>query len=246
MASLRKKWRAWDELCRPVLEGGIGLRNLLEAQRSLHMKFVWNLFQGKSVWSKFLVAKYVGNNHISCVDSSKGSKSWKMLLDNMAAVKKFSKWRVKECNISFWQDRWLNDGPLSEQHEVWDFSNLSIAECKLGNGWNVELFDRLVGMEKLEQILEELGRVKQGKDTLIWLPNAHGNFSPHSAWECIRSRGPKVPSHKWLWHPALPKKMSLIMWKTHNNCLPVDDRVRRAGISLVSKCDCCDNGGYED
>lgn len=40
--------------------------------------------------------------------------------------------------------------------------------------------------------------------------------------------------------------MSLIMWKAQNNCLPVDDRVRRAGILLVSKCDCCDNGGYED
>lgn len=82
------------------------------------------------------------------------------VLNNMAAEQKFSKWRVKEGNISFWQDKWLHDGPLSEQHEVRDLSNLSIAGCKLENGWNVELFDRLVGMEKIEQISEELGRVK--------------------------------------------------------------------------------------
>lgn len=34
----KKKWRAWDELCKPVLEGTIGRKNLHEVQTSLHMK----------------------------------------------------------------------------------------------------------------------------------------------------------------------------------------------------------------
>ncbi|XP_040989051.1 uncharacterized protein LOC121236683 [Juglans microcarpa x Juglans regia] len=40
--------------------------------------------------------------------------------------------------------------------------------------------------------------------------------------------------------------MSIIMWKAMHGCLPVDDRIRGVGIYLVSKCDCCSSGGYED
>ncbi|NAW49657.1 zinc-binding domain-containing protein, partial [Salmonella sp. gx-f5] len=51
---------------------------------------------------------------------------------------------------------------------------------------------------------------------------------------------------KWVWHSALPKKMSITMWKAIHDCLPVDDRIRKIGISIVSRCDCCSNSKYED
>lgn len=104
----------------------------------------------------------------------------------------------------------------------------------------------MVRVEKSDQILEELGRIKSGKDVLIWLPNAQGNFSTRSAWDCIRIRALKIPWMNWMWHPSLPGKMSIIMWKAMHGCLPVDDRIGRVGIYLVSKCDCCSSGGYED
>lgn len=110
-----------------------------------------------------------------------------------------------------------------------------LADCKQEYGWNVDPFDRLVGLEQPEIFLEELGSIKQGKNILIWLPNAQGNFSTRSAWECIRARALTTPWSNWIWHPALPKKISLLMWKAQNNCLPVDDRVRHARIPLVSK-----------
>ena len=36
------------------------------------------------------------------------------------------------------------------------------------------------------------------------------------------------------------------MWKVFHNNLRVDDRLRRVGIPITSKCNCCDRGGYED
>lgn len=81
-----------------------------------------------------------------------------------------------------------------------------LADCKQEYGWNVDPFDRLVGLEQSEIFLEELGSIKQGKNILIWLPNAQGNFSTRSAWECIRARALTTPWSNWNWHPALPKK----------------------------------------
>lgn len=36
------------------------------------------------------------------------------------------------------------------------------------------------------------------------------------------------------------------MWLAMNNVLFVDDKIRRVGINLASKCECCGNGAYED
>ncbi|KAF5442116.1 hypothetical protein F2P56_036937 [Juglans regia] len=40
--------------------------------------------------------------------------------------------------------------------------------------------------------------------------------------------------------------MLIIMWKAWYGCLPVDGRIRRAGIYMVSKCDFCISRNYED
>ncbi|KAF5450403.1 hypothetical protein F2P56_030761 [Juglans regia] len=40
--------------------------------------------------------------------------------------------------------------------------------------------------------------------------------------------------------------MSITMWKAIHDCLPVDDRICRIGISIVSRCDCCSSPKYED
>ncbi|KAG2719727.1 hypothetical protein I3760_02G003400 [Carya illinoinensis] len=153
----KKKLRAWEELCQLVSKGGVGLRKLYEVQASLHMKLVWNLLQGNYIWLKFFLAKYVCQKHISIVDPLKGSKFWKMLLHNLPAVQKYSKWNVREGKLSFWHDKWLSDGPLTDHHEVRESSTLSLAECKTENGWKVEVFDQLVGAEKSEQIIAKLG-----------------------------------------------------------------------------------------
>lgn len=36
------------------------------------------------------------------------------------------------------------------------------------------------------------------------------------------------------------------MWKTYNDCLSVHNCLRRIGIPIVSKCECCVDGKYED
>lgn len=45
----KKHWRAWYKLCLLVEEGGIGVRKLEEVQRSLFLKFGWNLLTKESL-----------------------------------------------------------------------------------------------------------------------------------------------------------------------------------------------------
>ncbi|XP_042939613.1 ent-kaurenoic acid oxidase 1-like [Carya illinoinensis] len=90
-------------------------------------------------------------------------------------------------------------------------------------------------MDALLDVADENGRKLSDEeiiDILLMYLNAGHESSGHTAmWAAIFLE----------WHPEFLQKA-----KAQNNCLLVDNRVRRAGIPLASKCDCCDNGGYED
>ncbi|KAG2724091.1 hypothetical protein I3760_01G001500 [Carya illinoinensis] len=157
-----------------------------------------------------------------------------------------SKWRVRDGNISFWWDNWLNEGPLANSYPVNDMPKMMLADVRVENGWDIEVLERLVGTQRTEEIYSFLGAYKDGQDLLVWIHNKDGSFTTKSAWQCVRVNAPTVPWAKWVWHETLPKKNSILMWKAFHNSLSVDDRLRRVGIPITSKCNCCDQGGYKD
>ncbi|XP_042979857.1 uncharacterized protein LOC122310040 [Carya illinoinensis] len=156
----KKKWRSWVDICKLVSEGGLGLRNLQDRTSSLHMKLAWNLLQGTSLWSKFFRAKYIGDRHISMVDHKKGSLFWKMILNSIPLEQANSKWKVREGNVLFWHDHWADDAPLCDNILISDMPNLKLEDSKTGLGWNMDLFTQLVGHHKAEDLILQLGRIK--------------------------------------------------------------------------------------
>lgn len=155
-------------------------------------------------------------------------------------------WRIKEGNISFWRDEWLENVPLVNEFPIHDRPLLKKCDCRIENGWDVDLLRNLVGESKLEAILDCLGGSKQGADMLVWKPNLNGKFSTKSAWECVRVKAPKMIWLEWIWHATLPNFSLINMWKAFNSCLSVDERIRILGVPLVSKCVCCEEGNSED
>lgn len=81
---------------------------------------------------------------------------------------------------------------------------------------------------------------------LICTKSDSGIFTTESTWEWIQARGLVLEEHKWIWNNMLTKKFSVLMWKAWRGALAVDDKLRRIGIPLASKCDCRRQGIYED
>ncbi|GLT53067.1 hypothetical protein SLA2020_263630 [Shorea laevis] len=114
------------------------------------------------------------------------------------------------------------------------------------HSWDVDLVVQLVGQEVADDIFSRVDGTKTEMDSLIWLGSRDGRFSTKSVWDWLRISVPKHQWTDWIWHPALPKKFSVVLWKAMTNSLSVGERIRRIGISLVSKCECCPQGGFED
>ncbi|GLT71798.1 hypothetical protein SLA2020_437910 [Shorea laevis] len=242
----KRKWVSWESVCRPVDEGGVGIRNIMEVYSSLQSKFAWKFLSEDTLWSRFFKAKYVKNQHISLVDSSKGSRFWKMLIKSIHMVVDKSIWCVKEGNLSFWRDKWMDTGPICQTVPISALPCLKIKDCMVEQSWDVDLVVQLVGQEVADEIFSRVDGTKTGMDRLIWLGSRDGRFSTKSAWDWLRISVPKHTWTEWIWHSALPKKFSVVMWKAMTNSLSVDERIRRVGISLASKCECCPQGGFED
>ncbi|XP_042956358.1 uncharacterized protein LOC122292186 [Carya illinoinensis] len=242
----KRKWIAWHNICRPIEESGLGIRDFGDIQKALHMKLAWRLVTGHSLWADFFRGKYVRGNHLSLLEPNKGTRLWKSIVRSIPDVLNNSKWLVRDGNISFWHDNWVEGGPLSNLYPVFEQPLLKIKDCRLDNGWDVPLMERLVGSQKAADLCNFLARRKEGQDVLIWLNDKAGNFTTKSAWDCIRVRASPLDWADWIWHKNLPKKVSIMMWKAHHNCLSVDAKIKNVGVPLASKCHCCSRGRMED
>ncbi|KAF5464430.1 hypothetical protein F2P56_014505 [Juglans regia] len=194
----------------------MGLRNLEDMQKALHMRFAWNLIQGESLWARFFKGKYVGSSPWCIIDRKKRTRFWKMIVNSIPCVLNNAKWRVRDVNILFWYDKWRDGGPLIDEFQIVGNLMLKVKECKLSNSWDVELLSMIGGQDNLEEIIEALAVCS----SMEW--------------------------HPWMWHKLLPLKISVLMWKAWNMALSVDDHLRRIGIPIVSRYDCYDEGKYED
>lgn len=98
-----------------------------------------------------------------------------------------------------------------------------------------------LGISAWEEINDKNIRLSDSGDQLFWTGTYSGLFSFCSAWEMVRRKKLGTFLSKNIWHPTLPLKISVFMWKLMHKGIAVDLLVQRKGVSLVSKCNCCCN-----
>ncbi|XP_042958094.1 uncharacterized protein LOC122293629 [Carya illinoinensis] len=237
----KRKWVSWNVICKPVEEGGLGVRDLMEVQESLFMKFGWKLLKGDSLWAEFFKKKYIGQDHVyKAIQVQKGTRFWKGVAELMPRVIKNSKWLVGNGNVNFWMDNWVGCGPLHDFCPVIGNIGLKVTEVFDNRGPKLEVIGDLVPDEVMQLIKEAGIKLKPNNlDVLIWKHTVEGKFTMKSAWELSREKGQIYEWKKWLWQPNVQKKMSFFCWRAKRGAVPTDERVQWMNIPLVSKCQFC-------
>ena len=108
---------AWEIVCKPKREGGLGLRPLREANDVCCLKLIWRIAShGDSLWVKWTEAYFLKNHNFwSFRQTNKGSWMWRKLLKYREIAKAFSKVDVGNGGkVSFWYDDWSTMGRLIE------------------------------------------------------------------------------------------------------------------------------------
>ncbi|TXG48152.1 hypothetical protein EZV62_027446 [Acer yangbiense] len=93
-----------------------------------------------------------------------------------------------------------------------------LKDLVINNVWDVEELQRLLGLEKADEVMGRVGKFRNSKDVMLWIPEKNGCFNTKSAWDV----------------------------KVAFNCLSVDEKVRSVRIPIISACNCCSIIGIED
>ncbi|OVA07782.1 Reverse transcriptase zinc-binding domain [Macleaya cordata] len=234
----KRNWVAWGAACRPVSEGGLGIRSVEEIVSSFRLKNLWNGVVSKSIWAVFICGKYKIDTVSlpSYVTPRTASKFWKECAKYIPVLVRNSAWKVGNGDMNFWLENWGNEGILAEGLPADDLSlSVSLREAVAANFIIPGLVDSSIS--HVRNLYDS--RLSADVDLRLWALTPDGTFTVKSAFHLIRELAPLCPFARYYWANFVPKKLSVFFWRALNKAVPVDVRIQRCAISLASGCVCC-------
>ncbi|KAK4384636.1 hypothetical protein Sango_3040900 [Sesamum angolense] len=106
---------AWDQLCKPKAEGGLGIRSLITTNQALILKQLWRILQndGTSIWVDWIQQNRLRHTTIWTFNRDTGSWGWKKMLKLRPLLQRGVVYKVGDgSSFNLWQDIWHDRGPL--------------------------------------------------------------------------------------------------------------------------------------
>ncbi|KAK4380911.1 putative ribonuclease H protein [Sesamum angolense] len=106
---------AWSIMCRPIEEGGQGIRDILALNKALMSRHLWNVIQNNqsSIWVKWIAHTHLRHKSVWTVDVKGGSWGWRKLLRLRSALLPYIEFRIGVGeSFSLWHDPWHSLGSL--------------------------------------------------------------------------------------------------------------------------------------
>ena len=114
----RKSKIAWEDICRPKTEGGLGLRSLQDINKVTCLKLLWRLLTNRtSLWVQWIQTNLLKNESIWSLkeDDKRGSWMWRKILKFRGIARQLCKVDVNNgAATSFWFDNWSPMGCLMD------------------------------------------------------------------------------------------------------------------------------------
>ncbi|XP_077237123.1 uncharacterized protein LOC143878767 [Tasmannia lanceolata] len=236
---------AWESLCKPKREGGLGIRRLPELNKAAQLKQLWHILDNKNVpWVKWFSLKYIRNRSIWTLPMpAKPSWAARSIINARNLASSLVCYIVcPNSKLNFWTDPWHPAGPISNQISFEPLLNLipisaSINRIFEEGWWN--LIQTQPYLQELKKITDT-ALISSSQDTKVnWKPESNGHFSIRSAWNSIRSTGQKVPWVSSIWFPGHVPKFSTTAWLAIQNKLTTKDNLHFLGPARDRTCPLC-------
>lgn len=223
---------AWNTICYPKREGGLGIKSLRTWNRAAMMKHIWAILTDKdSLWVAW-VHKYLikGNPFWKISVPSSPSWTWRKIL--LAREYCRGDFRVHVGNgnhTSLWYDYWLPSGKRPVDilsHRILSSANIpwgaTVADIIDNGRWIIPADNSRSNC--LWSLLPSCP-VQLGPDKVIWPHTASGIFSIASAWDLIRPRRNGNNIHRLLWHSMHIPRHSFVLWLASRRRLSTMDKI---------------------
>ncbi|XP_026417291.1 uncharacterized protein LOC113312772 [Papaver somniferum] len=228
---------AWDKVCVPLEEGGLGIRKFEDINKALLMKLLWRILKSNEDWANFFLAKYKDKNGlwISYYKQSSICPGIKWVLQDF---EENTRWLVGNGeDISLWNDSWILDASISKyfprNEYIQQNINMKVKQLIVNNSWNIP-----------EEMLtffstDDLPLLSSTSDKLVWTATQDGEFSVSSAINIIKKKRPKLKWYKKIWNSCVHPSTSSNIWKITMGAGNTDENDTKRGMVIASRCFLC-------
>ncbi|KAL0298156.1 UNVERIFIED_CONTAM: putative ribonuclease H protein [Sesamum calycinum] len=218
---------AWEVVCRPIEEGGQGIKDIFALNRALMSKHLWAVIQQDrtSIWVDWIFQTYV------VVSYPISGGGWYFSYFGMI---RGIHWDLSSLDSPGTSDD--NTGPLDKISVVME-----------DRQWNWPMITDIACLE----ITYMLPPISEGQDRISWKSN-NGSFNTSTAYDLFRPPGPKVVWSSLLLGPFKIPKNCFILWlaimgrlstldkpwlqNTDSNCILCPDGVPETHNHLFFTC----------
>ncbi|GJU35720.1 RNA-directed DNA polymerase, eukaryota, reverse transcriptase zinc-binding domain protein, partial [Tanacetum coccineum] len=222
----------WSDVCKPKVEGGLGIKSLETWNIALISKHIWNIINKKdSLWVKWVhLYKLKGRNFWDVPEIEGSSWSWKKILRYRGKLRRHIVHRIGDgLSTSLWYDSWHAICPLSDfisKRKIY-YSGLSL-DCNVANviengkwKWPSVLSEEFDGLNAIEPPLLIEGK----KDKVFWRTKLgrYKDFSVSTVWNDIRECSVIVPWVKLVWFSQCIPRHAFMVWLAFHGRLKTQD-----------------------
>ncbi|OMO51807.1 reverse transcriptase [Corchorus capsularis] len=242
----------WEEVCKPKIFGGLGLRSMEFHNRVLLQKTAWRfLMEPDSLWVRLLKSKYaIPDDVVSFVKTNVSkplwSYSWRGLFGALSELIRGLKWRIDSgSNVCFWTDVWLEKPIVTSFAVVPPYVNneARVSDFIDGDGqWNSDLIFAQLPLDTAMQVIGyPLPRVMALEDSHVWASTANGKFTTPSAYmNLLQEVGINLSGYlTWLWKLNIPSRWIFFLWLAWRGRLVTNGLRFNWGMAASASCVLC-------
>ena len=205
---------AWENICFPKSEGGLGVRRLDTFNISLMVTHIWSIVSNKeSLWVRWIHSyKLMGRSFWDVPPTTGMSWGWRKLLQIRNIIREHIWYHIGDGKKAFvWFDKWCDDCPLRDLKTVRQITSAGfdlkdkVADVIEEGAWKWQPNWIQIHVPPISPNLE---------DKLLWR-DFNGDlkeFSVSLVWDTIRPRNVVVPWLHVVWYSQCIPRHAFLLW----------------------------------
>ncbi|KAL0292355.1 UNVERIFIED_CONTAM: hypothetical protein Sradi_6992700 [Sesamum radiatum] len=218
---------SWQQVCRPVNEGGLGIRDIHSLNKGLMSRHLWRIIShdSNSIWVSWIFHYRLQDSSVWTIHTRKGTWGWRKLIRLRDALRPHVSYQIGDgTSFSLWHDPWHPGGPLLPQFPLGPRHTSIPPSAPLSTVISEDTWSwpHITDMESID-ITHDLPTIHGGRDRILWT-GPRGSFSSAAAYDLFRPPGPTVGWTSLLVGPFHIPRHRFILWLALQGRLATTDR----------------------